>query len=488
MGIKDTIANKAAEKLKNVAGDKVSESQSETVHKATKAATTVSTISSGFSAATSAISSTLSAIAAAALPLLIALLATIAVIMLVALMFLVGRTENADGCFGIGSTSSNSSSSSSANIQNGKSGKDNAKNIAEWATTTKFKFLGDKPMTKEQVAGILGNWAIESHIDPTSAQPGGTSKASNDEIIKMGSADGLARGIAQWDATRRTDLAQFAKSQGKNWYDLDLQMTFFQKELDEGFHGKALAAGGFTDTGKSPAYYAERFNRIYEGSSDYSPTRGEEAEKIFKGDLSDIKSSGGGDSGSSYSSKSGGSCKMNDTSDGNADYDSIVKLAVSIAYPAKEADKAAVSPGDANGTQNATQAYKEAKKKAQDKGGADPQPDLYSSCDRFVATVLKNTVDKDIPWGSTTEQEAYFQKNSDKWEKFTKKSQAKPGDVFITKTNGHVMLYVGDVEGVDSLAMASYTTHVGYILDSNYISEDLVDQQGRPYWGFHYKG
>lgn len=69
--------------------------------------------------------------------------------------------------------------------------------------------------TKEAVAGMMGNVAQESSFE-TGAVEG----------------NGEGNGIVQWSFTRKTDLKNYAASEGKEWTDIQVQLRFLKKELD----------------------------------------------------------------------------------------------------------------------------------------------------------------------------------------------------------------------------------------------------------------
>jgi hypothetical protein len=378
----------------------------------------------------------------------------------------VGRNENADGCGVAGST-------------NGVQAEDkgdwigNANSIANWLMTTKFDFLGGQPMSLNQVAGIIGNWSQESQVDPKLVQNNFMSSSVSNEELAAVTGGGKAVGLAQWDGERRTTFANFAKQQGKHWTDINVQLEFFKTEL-EGWEGANLVAGGFNDPSKTAKdlvlIFEQRFERAGIPRMD---NRYAGAEKF----LANYKGGGG------YTANTGGSCL--NSSGGNLDTSDIVQLAISMSYPTSAESR--VGPGDSEGRQKAKPEYLEGKKKAEEKSSPDPWSGLYASCDRFVATVIRLTRDPDIPWGSTTEQGNYLAK-SPKWQQYTKKSEAKPGDIWVTRVNGHILLYLGDVNGRDTIAHASYLTRVAALGDANYLNENLVDTGGRAYYGYHFIG
>ena len=76
-------------------------------------------------------------------------------------------------------------------------------------------------LTKNAALGILGNFMVESELDPASEQKGG----------------GPGRGLAQWGVegrfdTDRINLVKFAKERGKPWQDLDTQLDFVMHEMN----------------------------------------------------------------------------------------------------------------------------------------------------------------------------------------------------------------------------------------------------------------
>ncbi|EPI26094.1 phage tail tip lysozyme [Enterococcus faecium] len=88
------------------------------------------------------------------------------------------------------------------------------KNGFQIATEIKKKF----PTTPQGLAGMLGNFDQESNNMPTAIE------RPNDPLS--------GHGIAQWTAGRTTNLMNFAKSKGKDWSDLGLQIEFLIYELE----------------------------------------------------------------------------------------------------------------------------------------------------------------------------------------------------------------------------------------------------------------
>lgn len=175
------------------------------------------------------------------------------------------------------------------------------------------------------------------------------------------------------------------------------------------------------------------------------------------------------------STNTGGGSESGDTdhctSDDPASTSNILKFAESIAYPENQQSKGNVTCSTYNGcgADVAPDAYKKAHAQAE-KSGKDGFSEFYASCDRFVATVVKDTVDKSFPWGATGQQVDYLNKSS-KWKKIDCKN-AQAGDVVEAVTqsgsgDNHAMIYGGGKTIVSaSIAVGAEgrvgTIHQGY--------------------------
>lgn len=110
-----------------------------------------------------------------------------------------------------------------------------------------------------------------------------------------------------------------------------------------------------------------------------------------------------------------------------ASTNNILKFAISIAWPDGQYKKSLVN-GDSKGANVATKAYKAAMAAA----GMDPQH-YYASCDGFVATVIRNTVDGSYPWHATDNQLSYVKSHTSKYKKIPCKD-VKGGDIIFAVT------------------------------------------------------
>lgn len=123
-------------------------------------------------------------------------------------------------------------------------------------------FMG-KGLTRAQAAGIVGNIHQESGGDPNRRQMGG----------------GPGYGLAQWEGSRKQDLARFAREQGKPISDLKTQLDFMYKELTS-TESRAFRA---LKTATSPAQAADIFQRQYERASrPNTPNRIAHANRVFR--------------------------------------------------------------------------------------------------------------------------------------------------------------------------------------------------------------
>lgn len=404
-----------------------------------------------------------------------------------------GKNDNADGCYAIGQNSGKSKSG----LKHSENREENVQNVGTWLSSTSFGGRwGNKPFTLKMIAGMMGSFGQESGFNSHLTQEGSglNDKMSNDEILALGNVYGKAIGFAQWDGVRRADLAKYAKANNSHWSDLGTQMDFLKEEI-ESANGNVLLDNGYTDDSKSVAELVTIFSSKFERPGIPNLPRriafGEDFAKNFKPGMK----SGG----STSLSKGGGSCFLGGSS---ADMSGIVELAKSIAWDSNkpdEAKKIPVSPSDPDGVENAKPAYKEAKKKAEEVGGKDTHTErpgaeaLYASCDRFVATVVKNTVDPKVPWGATGQQAEYYANSSD-WKDVTgKRSDLQPGDILIAGgpggTAGHTAVFIGDHDGKPSVAQGSWRNEVGAIYPVEHRwSEDLTDLIGQKYKVYRYVG
>lgn len=150
-----------------------------------------------------------------------------------------------------------------------------------------YEYLKSQGATNQAIAAILGNWSVESSINPKRAEGdylsppvGATDSSWDDEgwlslngpAIYNGRYPNILRrglGLGQWTDTadgsrRHTLLLKYAKRQNQKWYDLDLQLDFILHG-DNPYYTNWLK--DFFKNSGSPASLAQLFLIYWEGNS-----------------------------------------------------------------------------------------------------------------------------------------------------------------------------------------------------------------------------
>lgn len=418
---------------------------------------------------------------------------TVAVLILiplvVAIVQVIGRNENADGCFGIGGDYSvndafgDIDSIISGDLQDMQD-EEVLNEIGAFLTSTNFELIGG-PFSDEQAAAIVGNIRQESGGGGMSAairdEDGrGLDSDSTNEEVRAGIDDGVtAVGLIQWRGDRALGLMDLAEEQNANWNDIDVQLAYLQYELDETEEGNMLLASGFDgsedDVRELAWLFQDSFERAgYERGEEGAENREDYAEEFYNNF-----------EGGSYSAGSGGGAACATSSSmSSVDGEDIVELAYEMAY---EDPEDANVDGDVTGGSVVKEEYEVAKAAVEDATEPDDM-ELYASCDRFVTTAIRAAFDPEMPWGPTSVQYDYLQ-NHDDWEEYNSMSDAEPGDVMITQGDGHVAMYLGDVDGENLIAHASYNEWVGRLDNADsFFTEELTDNSNRQYSGFRFTG
>jgi hypothetical protein len=127
-----------------------------------------------------------------------------------------------------------------------------------------WDFLISKGFSNQATAGILGNLLLESGLDPTKVEGGGSAP----EITVNGST---GYGIAQWTSEgRQQGLVDYARSMGTSTSDLNTQLGYMVSEMSPELIGKLNAAKSvdeamniFCDDFERPdARYAHKDRRL----------------------------------------------------------------------------------------------------------------------------------------------------------------------------------------------------------------------------------
>ncbi|HEM2942456.1 TPA: CHAP domain-containing protein [Streptococcus suis] len=150
-----------------------------------------------------------------------------------------------------------------------------------------YDYLKSKGATDQAIAAILGNWSVESSINPKRAEgdylspPVGATDGSWDDegwlslngpTIYNGRYPNILKrglGLGQWTDTsdgsrRHTLLLEYAKGKHQKWYDLGLQLDFMLHG-DSPYYTNWLK--DFFKNSGSPASLAQLFLIYWEGNS-----------------------------------------------------------------------------------------------------------------------------------------------------------------------------------------------------------------------------
>ncbi|HEM2922064.1 TPA: CHAP domain-containing protein [Streptococcus suis] len=150
-----------------------------------------------------------------------------------------------------------------------------------------YDYLKSKGATAQAIAAILGNWSVESSINPKRAEgdylspPVGATDGSWDDegwlslngpTIYNGRYPNILKrglGLGQWTDTsdgsrRHTLLLEYAKGKHQKWYDLGLQLDFMLHG-DSPYYTNWLK--DFFKNSGSPASLAQLFLIYWEGNS-----------------------------------------------------------------------------------------------------------------------------------------------------------------------------------------------------------------------------
>lgn len=329
-----------------------------------------------------------------------------------------------------------------------------------------FKTYG---MTDDAIAGILGNWSIESGIDPTiiegfsgiemyhigprkkqvlshlDAYAKKCAAAAGGNYSGYGSCPGL--GLGQWTSGRGLRLLAAAKKNNKKWYDMGFQLAYVLAEPQQ-YHARLNMRTYAKKKGVAACTqdWLLNWEGIDNGTLDKRTQAAEGWRKKMSGWRVDQKQANNILAMAKHMGTKATATAVNDAADNcakaeqGADNSSLVKAALSYAWDSDDLAKG----------NDGTKLYQKVHR------GIFPGDPHFQSCDRVVACAVRwSGTDIGYPAGSTAQQ--YQHDMSDKhWKKVGTTSsmhysELKPGDIFLC--NGvHTFLFVGNRAVKDSIA------------------------------------
>ena len=127
------------------------------------------------------------------------------------------------------------------------------------------QFLREKGLPDVAIAAICGNIFGESGYRPDAIE-----YDENGNTLE-------GRGICQWSFGRRENLFNFAKSKGKEWSDIQVQLEFLWMELTTSYDLEGLKAQ--TDVEKATIFFHDDFERSAAGCGQ---NRIDEAKRVYE--------------------------------------------------------------------------------------------------------------------------------------------------------------------------------------------------------------
>ena len=329
---------------------------------------------------------------------------------------------------------------------------------------TVYSVLAAWGMKDENVAGVLGNWSVESGIDPTSVETiydekytfGPRKQDAESKGFKISAVDPdyaarypaidlMGIGLGQWTNGRNTLLTNYAKSINKPWYTLETQLGFMISKDDSTRVNqiKALidgSAGGSVSS--ATEYFLTKWEGVNNGTlpartnaagSWYAKMGGWEKNRSL---ADSILAQSGSALNNANTDSVANAAKNCQSSTAKVDNSSLASAAISYAWPYND---------DGKGN-DGTDIYRYLHKQVL--GESD---NYYSSCDRSVSTAVRwSGTDDAYPAGGVAAQLEYLQsEGGSKWKKVDyngDKSKLQPGDILLRSDGAvsHTVMYVGE--------------------------------------------
>lgn len=330
--------------------------------------------------------------------------------------------------------------------------------IASWLMSTPFKALNDQPMSREQAVAVIGNFKLESSMANPKAIGGIGDwnvemwKQCDNNCVKNSTMGSNPVGLAQHLGGRRAQLVSMAEAAGVQWYDLNIQLEHLKAELDgEGQPSNPTyemnqVKKNFAKPGLTVEEYTWYWQKDYERAGE---TRNSGEMTLRQRYAQEFDEQFTGASAALSSQCSGGLSIASN----------VTELAAQIAWT-REEKSAGIGYGSCGASPGCGETfskpeYIELKARVEEETGRDGNNirGLLASCDALVATLVRGSgIDENIPYHDTSNQVSYLDNPSNGWERVSCQSR-QPGDVFGKP--GHIMIYVGEIDGKDTMVSAS---------------------------------
>lgn len=330
-----------------------------------------------------------------------------------------------------------------------------------------FKTYG---MSDAAIAGILGNWSIESGIDPTILEGfsgiemyhiGPRKKAALADLSEYakkcaaaaggnyaGYGDCPGLGLGQWTSSRGLKLLAAAKkaSGGHHWYDMDFQLAYVIAEPQDCHPALNLKRyGKQTSVSAACSDWFHHWEGIDNGTGGKREAAAEGWYKKMKNWKVNDKEANSILAMAKHMGSKATAVAVNDAANNckqaiaGADNSSLIWAALSFAWDSDDLAKG----------NNGTPLYQKVHK------GIFPGDPWFKSCDRVVACAVRwSGTDIKYPAGSTTEQYKHDMSDSH-WKRIGTTnslhySQLKPGDIYL-ESGVHTFLFVGNAAVKESI-------------------------------------
>jgi hypothetical protein len=310
------------------------------------------------------------------------------------------------------------------------------------------KVVRDTTLNNDQWLSWLDDTSTDGAAAQTIKAYGGSYPGGNYAAVGIG----LLQHSDVWSSAghkttaNATALINYAKQHGnKPWQDPATQMGFFFDEVfskpsafdDGGVNptssdltseewarrvtaGVGMPAMHYTDNN---SYMQAHLKHLAEAEADYNNFNG--------GSVDSLQTTGSTDF-----------CKASDTTEATGSNSSLADAAVSLASGTDT-----YIPWDMDGTASPNLNNPLLKTYKSLHTQIFPGDPYFASCDRSVATAVRwSGGDDSFPAGPTSTQYSYLSSSS-KWQSigdYTAGTKLEPGDVLVTKGDGHIKMYVGN--------------------------------------------